>query len=200
MAIVYEPSHKHDRFVQLTDSEINEAARFGGEMYDHSQKSGFKDYRPEVRNGVDGRRVQQLGSVVERAVAKALGIPWTKWMDTFRSPDLHHNIECRLIGDERYGLRVKPHDEDSRRVVGVVIPKGRERGHPYRIPGWINAKFGKREAYLIDPHDMKRPIYAVPQARLWSLDRLERLIAAEKIRDQTIEEWLADYERREPDE
>ena len=178
--VFYKACHDHDEFVTLTDAEINEAANFGSEMYESSQERGLNDRRPEIRNGVDGRRVQMLGSVAERACSKALGIEWTHWMDTFRTPDLHHNIEVRLIGVNHYGLRVYDKDHDSRRVVGVVIEKGKER-EAYRIPGWINAIYGKKERYKIDPHNKGQPVYAVPQDKLQPLDTLKFLVNAEKV-------------------
>lgn len=172
---LYVASHRHDVFVSLTDAEYAEAVTHGRQIYALSQGRGWTDHHNFTRNGVDGERIQILGSIAERAVSKACGIEWTRWVNTFKAPDLHFNIEVRLIGRENYGLRVYPRDDDSRRVVGVVIERGMER-KPYRIPGWINALHGKRPEWLIDPLNQGHPVYAVPQSRLHSLDVLMQLI------------------------
>jgi hypothetical protein len=176
--IYYEACNDNDVFVSLTDEEYEEAKNFGKFMYEHSQKQGYRDYRKFVRKGVDGQRVQELGSIAERAVAKACGIEWTAWVDTFKKPDLHHNIEVRLIGVDRYGLRVYDRDHDTRRVVGIVIEKGKER-EPYRIPGWINAKYAKKDIYRMDPLGRGKPMYSVPQNKLRSLESLLEFIKKE---------------------
>ena len=55
--MIYKPFHENDSSVSLTDTEFEEAKDFGGRMYMHSQKKGYKDYRAFVRKGVDGQRV-----------------------------------------------------------------------------------------------------------------------------------------------
>ncbi len=172
-AIINYEANDHNLRVELTKQEIDEAALFGRKIYQSSQERGLKDYRPEVRNGVTGERIQMLGSVAERAAATGLGIPWTHWINTFHDPDLGHNIEVRLIGVNHYGLRVYDKDDDSRRVVGVVIEKGKER-QPYRLPGWIYAGDAKRDEYRMDPHQKGHPMYAVPQ---WVLRPIRELLA-----------------------
>ena len=176
--IDYKPSHKNDIFVELNFSEYQEAMDFGSELYKHSQKCNLRDHRTFVRNGVNGERVQQLGALAESAVSKALGVRWLKGVDTFKKEDLPHNIEVRLIGKENYGLRVYDRDDDSRRVVGIVIEKGQER-KPYRIAGWINAKYAKKDIYKIDPLNRGRPVFAVPQEKLFHMNELKRLIEKE---------------------
>jgi|688.fasta_scaffold397715_2 hypothetical protein len=176
--IDYKPSHKNDIFVELNDNEYQEAMDFGSELYKHSQKCNLRDHRTFVRNGVNGERVQQLGALAESAVSKALGVRWLKGVDTFKKEDLPHNIEVRLIGKENYGLRVYDRDDDSRRVVGIVIEKGQER-KPYRIAGWINAKYAKKDIYKIDPLNRGRPVFAVPQEKLFHMNELKGLIEKE---------------------
>ena len=178
VTVVYRASHRHDVFVSLTIEERAAAGKHGSTMYLSSQARGLHDKRPGVRNGVTGERVQRLGSIAERAVAKALGIEWTAWSDTFKAADLHFNIEVRLIGVDHYGLRVYDRDHDSRRVVGIVIERGSEH-LPYRIPGWINAVHAKRREWRIDPHDLGQPVYAVPQDRLHPLALLRLFIQEE---------------------
>jgi hypothetical protein len=75
-------------------------------------------------------------------------------------------------------LRVYDRDDDSRRVVGIVIEKGQER-KPYRIAGWINAKYAKKDIYKIDPLNRGRPVFAVPQEKLFHMNELKGLIEKE---------------------
>jgi hypothetical protein len=87
---------------------------------------------------------------------------------TYNVPDLLDDIQVRLIGVNHYGLRVYPQhdgkgDEPHWKVVGVVIERGDERKPPWRIPGWIYARDARRKEWLIDPHDRKAPMWAVPQ-------------------------------------
>ena len=175
-------SNNRRDFVQLTKAERLEAMELGSEMYESSQARGLKDYRKFKRDGVDGERVQQLGSMAERAVAKALDIEWTGWIDTFKKADLHHNVEVRLIGVDHYALRVYDRDEDSRRVVGVVIPKGREMGQ-YRLPGWTFACNGKLPDLKMDPLKRNHSFYGVTQDRLLPIEELRDLIELEKQMD-----------------
>lgn len=178
----YEPCHRNDEFVTLTSNEIAAATEAGKWVYRRSQERGLRDYRAFVRHGVNGERVQVVGAIAELATCKLLDLRWTKGAyDTFKRPDLPHNIEVRLIGVNHYGLRVYEGDDDSRRVVGVVIERGREH-LPCRFPGWINAVYGKREEYLIDPLSRGRPVFAVPQWRLIHLDKLRELIEGEFAR------------------
>jgi hypothetical protein len=164
----YQACHNNDEFVELTDDEYDEAWAKGIEIYQISQARKLQDNRDFVRNGVDGSRVQCLGEVASRAVAKACRLPWISSLNTFQGPDLNYHIEVRLIGQENYGLRVYEHDYDAKRVVGIVIPPGKER-EPYRIPGWINACYGKRPEWLKDWLGRGRPVFCVPQERLFPL-------------------------------
>jgi len=168
-------------YVSLTDEEYRTAISRGEDTYRHSQSRGMKDYRSFVRDGVDGCRVQCLGSIAEFAAAKLLGVRLSGWMNTFKGSDLSGNIEVRLIGAEHYGLRVYDRDRDSRRVIGVVIPKGRER-EPYRIPGWIPAGIAKIEEYRMDPLNRGHPFFCVPQSRLIPVSTLAGLLKSENNR------------------
>jgi hypothetical protein len=174
----YEASHQHDLFVELTDAEFNEAWEAGAQIRQSSVDRGLR----ERLCAEDGMRVQQLGEVAALAIAKAAGLPWTPGMDTFKNADVVHNIEARMMGREWYGLRVYDRDNSTRRVVGCIIEPGRER-EPYRIPGWINAKFAKREEWRCDFGNRGKPVYAAPQSALFGFDELLRLIAKEKQPD-----------------
>lgn len=156
-------SNGHRDYVSVTSDDLKEAAEWGKFIYDLSHADGRKD---RIGN-FPGHwlRKQQLGALAELSVAKALGVPWPKRVNQSRTvPDIDPDIEVRLIGVDRYGLRVKEKDLDDWRVVGIVIEKGRER-FPYRLPGWCYAGEARRPEWLMNPYDGV-PFWAVPQDAL----------------------------------
>jgi hypothetical protein len=164
-------ANDHRFFVQLTDSEYRGACDVGRWMYEKSHADGRSD---AYGFDGDGERIQILGSLCERAAAKALGIYWPGAIDQGDAPDLAFGVEVRLMGRDWYGLRLRPKDHDHRPNVGVVIEPGREAG-PYRIPGWIIAGDGKRPEWMMAPNG-RLPMYAVPQSSLRPLAELHRWI------------------------
>jgi hypothetical protein len=172
--MIYQAFYDNDVMVNLTDEEYEEAYERGISI--HQVSDGWCEEQHTSRDGVTGDRIHGLGEVAGRAIAKALGIPWTNSLNTFKKADLAYDIEARLIGKDHYGLRVYDDDYSAKRVVGCVIPRGCER-KPYRIPGWINAKYGKREEWKRDWLNRHRPVYCVPQERLEPLTALMDLIA-----------------------
>jgi hypothetical protein len=178
--IPYTACHAHDEFHGLTDPEFEEAWNFGEYLWTHSQ-GNLKDKHP----GEGSLRIQQLGSVSERIGFKCFGFPWLPGVDTFKGPDLPGNIEVRLIGVDYYGLRVygpqagTKEDHDSRRVMGVIMPKGQER-KPARLPGWILARDAKalNPLWIQNPNN-KIPFYGVHQAFLRPLSELREILRQE---------------------
>jgi hypothetical protein len=179
---IYTAYHGNDVFVQLTEEEVQKAWNAGTYLRNVSVAEGRED-NPSLSGPPS--RTQSLGTLAEMAVAKALGLTWKLQVGNtiesgHKEPDLPFNIEARLIGVQRYGLRIYDHDDPSLRVVGVVIPKGGEAG-PYRIPGWINAVYAqKRPAWRMDPLEKQAPFFGVPQQSLFHLDELRRLIREEQ--------------------
>jgi hypothetical protein len=164
--------------VSLEDIEYHGALKAGEWIWKKSQERGLKDHAGNKPDGASGMWLQQLGAVAERSVAKALDLYWSSPIDTFKRPDLSHEIEVRLIGVDHYGLRIRDSDRDTRRVVGIVIPAGRERD-VYRIPGWIEAGSGKRPEWKMNPFN-GRPMFCVPQRFLRPLSELKEIIVLEK--------------------
>lgn len=175
--------------VQLTREEFEFCKAVGIEerrlaIARHSRNSHGYDPSDE-----QGERSQWLGHVCEGVVAKFLGLPVSVVRsETYAGADLPFNVEVRLVGGNHYGLRVRPCDEDSRRVVGVYLPRGEEDG-PSWIVGWLNAKHAKRPEWLIQPHWPRPPFYAVPQRRLHFLDSLLSVIERDRV---------ASLQRRKP--
>ncbi len=180
-------------YVPFTYIELRSACIVGRWIWEASHEDGRKDrdgWRGFTEGENPGLRHQCLGSLCERIAAKALGIYWPSSFNNFGEPDLPHNVEVKLIGVSHYGLRVYPRTHDSRRVVGVVIPKGTERQSPYRVAGWYIAGDAKREEWKLDPHDRALPMYGVPQEELRPIPELRRMIALEVLEelDQQEEE------------
>jgi len=197
--IQYVAFHGNDKFVSLTDAEYREALALGSAIFRDSQERAQKgkmiDKRPGTKDGVTGEWVQQLGCISERAVAKFLNIPYRSSANTFKGADLEHNIEVRTIGVEHYGMRVKDGDDNSRIVIGVVIPKGRER-KPYRLPGWIRARDAKNPDWIMDPNNIEAPFFGVPQEFLISLDYLPLIVLENLTADECMKEEQYRYQER----
>ena len=164
---IYTPCYTRSMWVCLTGEEIRYAIDTARRMRELSKREGHLDHRAGGSKPFNEKiafRIQALGQCAELAARKVLGYPMKFVTENFRDADLPDNIEVRLIGRDHYGLRVYPRTDDSRRVVGVVIPPGRER-EPYRIPGWIKAVDAKRPQWEMAPCG-RPPMYAVPQEHL----------------------------------
>lgn len=153
-----------DIWVQLTREELQEAIDHGRWLYRESRRQGIPDRvaSPHLRS----EQVSIVGAVGEKSISKALGVPWRKGTNEFREPDLGHNIGVRFLTRDHYKLPVRTYDADSRRMVAITgRPEALSTGL-FRIPGWINAKHGKKPEFLCDPNKKGRPYYLVPQERL----------------------------------
>jgi hypothetical protein len=182
----YAVCHDTSEWVQLNPLEFRSAAVVGVWIWEKSHANGRADRDAwQGFNGDRGKRIQALGSLCERIAAKCLGIYWPSAVDNFTEPDLDHNIEVRLIGCEHYGLRVYPRTDDTRRVIGVVMPEGTERGNPpgsfrYRVAGWCQAGDAKRDEWQMAPHG-RPPMWCVPQSELLAPQSLRDIIVREMI-------------------
>jgi|TARA_R110000824_G_scaffold232190_1_gene420114 hypothetical protein len=172
----YRPYHGSSEWVTLTDEEIDYAQRVGLEMRKLSLRNKHRDYRAEMNKEFSEKQAQKnqaLGEVADLASRKFFGFSMKLVTENYKKADLPHNIEVRLIGEDRYGLRVYKKDDASRRVVGVVIPPGKERG-PYRIAGWIIAADAIQDCWEMAPYG-GRPMYPVPQEHLRPMSELKSL-------------------------
>lgn len=174
---IYRPCHDSSEWVTLTDEEIDYAQRVGLEMRKLSLRHNHRDYRAEMDKEFSEKQAQKnqaLGEVADLACRKYFEFSMTLVTENYQKADLPHNIEVRLIGNDSYGLRVYNKDHESRRVVGVVIPRGRERG-PYRVAGWIVAADARQDHWEIAPWG-GRPMFAVPQEHLLPMSSLLELV------------------------
>jgi hypothetical protein len=158
--------------VSLDAWEVHGAVERG--LQQRADARGWKEYADNKPEGEDGARLQCLGQIAERAIAKRLNRYWLGLSGVGKAPDLEPNIEVRLIGVPHYGLRVRQDDIDTRIVIGIIIPRGDWiyglAKPPWAIPGWITAGAAKRAEWMMNPF-AGRPMYAVPQQFLHPLRR-----------------------------
>jgi hypothetical protein len=179
----YRECHDASVWVEFTLFEWRSASLVGVWIWEASHSDGRSDrdsWRGFTETPDAGKKQQALGSLAERIAAKALGIYWPSAFNNFAEADLPHNVEVRLIGVPHYGLRVYPRNDDSRRVIGVVIPRGEERALRYRVAGWILAGDAKREEWSLAPHG-RPPMFAVPQDQLRPVGELQEIVAEELL-------------------
>lgn len=179
----YVEDHAASEWVEMTELEIDGAIWTGTQIWRKSHADGRNDrngWRGFTEGENPGQRHQCLGALAERIAAKSLSIYWPSACDNFGDADLAYNVEVKLIGAAHYGLRVYPRTHDSRRVIGVVIPKGTERDLRYRVAGWYVAGEAKRQDWAMAPHGLP-PMYCVPQAALRRVAELREMIAQEML-------------------
>lgn len=120
-----------------------------------------------------------LGACGEAAVCKFLRVPYSGSVNTFRASDLPFNIEVRTRSAPWHDLKIRPDDDDRRRVVMAVC---RSIDKPIRLVGWIGAKSGKEIGPLIDPSGAQKPFHAVPQEMLRPMSELKKLFDKHRLR------------------
>lgn len=176
LKVLYRACHANDVWVRLRDDQINYSCRHGSRMRRTSVERGHQErieaYKPTDKKA---QRNHCLGACCEYGLQVALGCdPVVLTSETFKVPDIPGtDIEARLIGVDWYGLRIKPGDKDHWLVAGVVIPLGQERGHAWRIPGYIRvSEARKHPEWIKDPNDWKAPLILVPQEFLRSIEEL----------------------------
>ena len=178
--IEYRACHKEDLWVQLTPAELNYSMSRGATMHRVSVAANRKNKYDEKLGHVTSTRIHEVGEIASKAIAKAVGLPYQCVINSFKRPDLKHLIECRLIGVDYYGLRVKEDDPENHRVVGAVCEKGHELD-PIRIPGWIYARDAQQhKEWKKDPGHRDQWAYFVPQEHLRPISELLTIIHDER--------------------
>ena len=115
--------------------------------------------------------VNLTGARGECATSHYLGLPYRGTVNEFRRADLPFNIEVRTRSNPFYDLKVRPDDDDGRRVVMAVTTGP---GQPVRLMGWIVAAEGKKFP-LVDPRDALLPFHAVPKDSLRPMRELRAI-------------------------
>jgi hypothetical protein len=151
--------------VVLTKEEVTEAARIGCKRQIESMFRGSPDFAEYPY------QIHVFGSLGECAVAKGLGVEWTKGVNTFGKPDLPHNIQVKTRSDAKLDLKVpfKAKDEHI-----YVLVNGKD--YTFNIVGFISAKEAKEKAAL--PENSKwafwpHKAWYIPQSELYPIEKLE---------------------------
>jgi hypothetical protein len=158
--------------VKLTNDEIN-YCRINAKLRGEDSRN-YKSQRVAV--GRTDEDIDFTGLLGEVACMKFFGFPTHATLGTFRAADLPHNIEVRTRTAMWHDCKVRPDDDDSRRVV-MAIATGPNA--PVKIAGWITAFEGKKFK-LIDPRQADRNFHAVPQKNLRLIEELKEIIEQEK--------------------
>lgn len=174
----YKIDHARSEWVTLTDEEIDYAQRCGVFVRKRAKARGYRDYPNEGDGPKDFSQQKALedqvrGYIAELAARSYFGYPMEIDTESYEGSDLPDNIEVKAMTVDWYGLRIPSRMDDSRRVVGVWMEEGKERG-PYRVCGWYNAGDGKREEWARLKVGGKT-MYAVPQLELRPLSQLKGL-------------------------
>lgn len=140
------------------------AVTLGTARQEESVQSNRKD-----RHGFDGKdglRIHIEGSAGELAFAKAFGLYPGFTLNTFKAADIGANIQVRTRSERRYGLIVRPDDDDADIFVHVIGTRPY-----YAIMGWMLGGAAKSPAY-IETYGDRPPAYFVPTEDLRDLSEL----------------------------
>ncbi len=161
-----------DRTVVLNKNQIDYCTSIGKQRNSGSKRF----YNLRVSTTESDEYINIIGSLGECAVCQYLGIPYKGTINEFRKADLPFNIEVRSSMTSSYMLKIRPDDDDGRRVVMALVPA---IGKPIVLPGWILSKDGKRIGQLKDYHNSKQPHYRVDQDDLWLMQDLKKIVKSE---------------------
>ena len=146
-----------DKIIQLTPSEIMQAAMVGVMRSAVSIQNGYKhNYGAQDK---DTWQIGIEGALGECALAKYKNVYW-KGMGIIRSPDVGDE-DVRTAWRDNSHLIVHPADPDNRKFWLVTGLNGK-----YIIRGWILGKDAKKQEYWKDMQGTNRPAYFVPQSAL----------------------------------
>lgn len=157
-----------ERTVVLSREELEQCMAIGRATNAASQR--LENLKVSLRSD---EFVHVIGRLGECAVCKYLGIRYMATINTFRQADLPHNIEVRTRTVMNYDLKIRPDDDDARRMVMAIAT---EIGKPVILIGWIEAREGKRIGRIIDPQGAGKPMCIVPQDSLWPMCELRDIV------------------------
>lgn len=141
-----------------------------------ARQNASKNLEDQKVSDESGIKIHTQGVLGEMMGCRRLHIQYVFTINTFRSADANHNIEFRSTHWVKGKCKVRPIDNDSRRVMMVLIPK---IGDPVYFPGWIMAgdakKFPKE-----DKKNAGKPAHWVPQDELRPVEELVEIIRRER--------------------
>lgn len=161
-----------ERTIHLSKEEYAKCIAFGKLMTERSR--GFRNYRVSPKSDLE---LNIMGTLGECGTCHYGLLPYIPKLNGFRRADLPHNIEVRSSMDYTYHLKVRPDDDDSRRMVLAIVP---EIGPLIRVVGWILAVDAKRIARLRDPHGKGQPMHMVHQDDLLPMRELREIVRLER--------------------
>lgn len=151
--------------VVLTPMEEAMSVLLGTGRQEESLQSKRKDQHGF--DGKDGLKIHIEGAAGEIAFAKAFGLYPGFTINTFKAADIGSNVQVRTRSERRYGLIVRPDDEDDAVFVHVIGV----RPH-FAVMGWMLGREAKQIGYLATYGD--RPAaYFVPSEELRDLSELQ---------------------------
>lgn len=163
--------------VELDEVEFWSAMYAGVLIHHLSCKLGLTDRL--IKPGANPVRINQIGQLGERVAAKALDLYWSGAARTYAGADLSHNIEVRTISNPKNGLKVRPRDDPTKRVVGIALPDDLEC-RKFVVAGWIMAGDAKQKRWSRNPYN--RGIYfGVPLDQLRPIAELRDIIRMEGL-------------------
>lgn len=150
--------------ITLSSEDLTWASSVGAARHISAIRRGLKD-----KHGLMADTAWQVhieGACGELAAAKALGVPWSATVDTFkRGDDVPGGWQIRTRSRPEYELIVRPGDPDDALfllVLGVAphyVVKGWITGREAKRPEWSRAHGNRPPAYFV-PHDQLTPLSA----------------------------------------
>ena len=150
-------------YVELTPDEIEFAKNIGDTRASESRRMGLVD---KNTSGKSGLFLDLIGAAGELAFCKGMNLEWSASINTFKLPDVGHDIQVRTAPcnaayppDDFGNLILKQNDNPSHKFVLVV-------GNPphFVIKGWILGRFGMIPRWL--NNDARPPSWFVPYKKL----------------------------------
>lgn len=161
--------------VTLTWDEVREAALEGIERSIESRKQKLKSIRTK---GFEGWGIDVAGAIGEFAAAKALGIKWTKPINTFQKGGDVGPYQIRCSHSHNYRLKISHRDKDA---VYILITGNVLTGSlVYKLQGWLRPSEGRKNEFLLNPNDRGEAFF-VPQEFLHPMSELPPPDVAEEI-------------------
>lgn len=118
-------------------------------------------------DGKNGLKIHIEGAAGEIAFAKAFGLYPGFTINTFKAADIGSNVQVRTRSERRYGLIVRPDDDDDAVFVHVIGSSPN-----YVVMGWMLGKDAKRPGYS-EAHGDRPPAFFVPSEELRDLSELQ---------------------------
>lgn len=155
-------------FTTLSLAEFDECVQLALKRQQSAVEKKLKDSVRKQRDWVDSLSGHIKGVIGEMAVAKALGIPYSGTLDTFRTvADVGRYLEVRHRSNPAWDLIIRDDDSDSKiYILSRGLPPG-----AIEIAGWTLGKDAKQKRWL-DTKGGLRPAYFVPAEFLQPMDGL----------------------------